>query len=128
MQQVLQYQQEELSSEIYTLGRRSFLNTNFYNKIIEITDEEDLYSDFRGIKDLFEEIPTSSNFNFNDYKYLSKSIKKAIIKSLDDSKMTKEYDEFDVLGEEVKGIRYTYTIDAKTAKKMSKTISDTFQN
>ncbi len=111
---------EEISAAAFLVGRKTYLETNFY-KLMNITEDSDLYDEFKYFIDDIDDV--DFNFDYKDYLYISKTIKRALINSLDPEAIEKEKTTFDVLDKEIKGTKYTYTIDEKTMSKMLKSIS-----
>ena len=116
---------EKLSAEIFNEGRKTFLKTNFYEDIINFTEYGDLYELIRDVRHYYEDELNLTNIKYEDYLYLSNKMRNAFIKSLDTKAMSKEKGKFEVLGEDIKGTKYTYTIDSKRASSMVKSMTGT---
>lgn len=104
---------EEVSIKALLDGDKAYLTTSFMDEIIETTAEElDLDDvDIESIKDSLDEISENANFNYDDYDYILKTFKNALIKSLDSKQMTKKSAKYEVDGNQVSATKITYTFD-----------------
>ncbi len=114
---------ETITAKAFIENRKTYLETSFFDKLLDITENSDLYDEIKEFKSIFNYQTTLTDYNYKDYKYVSNSIRRAIIRSLDSEAMSSEKDTYEVLGEEIKGRKYTYTIDSKIASKMVKSIA-----
>ena len=106
---------ERIGGKIYLTDGKEYLQTTFYDEIIEIGEE-------LGLEDLteyFDEV-AETDVSLSLYDDILGAFTKALTDSLDKDAMSKESDEIEVLGKELKVTKNSYKITEKSAQKLVK--------
>lgn len=103
-----------------------YLGSNLLDGYLK-TEMEDFSSDFEEMKESFEEL--QKNFEEVDlgaenYDYVIKAMKDALINSLDSKEMKKSSDEIKIAGEKTKVTKYSYELDDKAIQNLYKSIAE----
>ena len=105
-----------------------YLTSSLFKEVVKIDSEmlSDLGVDidFEEIKEEIKESQKKYDTDPETYDYLVKTIKKALIKSIDSEYMEKEKDEIDVLDKELKVTKYSYVLDEDALQDLIKKMTE----
>lgn len=112
---------ERLDLNAYYEDGAEYIGSNLFSGLVKT---EDVEVDFSEYLDLYETIEENIDLDSENYDYVIKAIKDAILKSLDTKYMEKESDEIKIAGERVKVTKYTYTLNEEAVQEMARSIAD----
>ena len=110
---------EELDAAAFLQENGAYLKTSLYDKVIKLADDITDEFDFAKVKKELESEIGDIEIDVKKYEELTRTVKDALINALDEKSMSKESTKYKVLGKEVKGTKYTYTLDSKSARKLT---------
>jgi len=113
---------EQIDVQAYIDEQILYIGSNLFDGLVKI--EEDTDVDFNDIKKVFDESKDKYEIEEENYDYVIKAIKNALVKSLDSKQMEKEADKIKISGNKVNVTKYSYTIDEKTLKNMVKDMAE----
>lgn len=92
-----------------------YITSSLFKEVLKLDSdmisELGLEYDFESFKEEIERIQKEYDTDPETYEYIVKTLKKALVKSIDSEFMEKEKDEIDILDKEVKVTKYSYIFD-----------------
>lgn len=124
-----------ISGQLLIKGGMQYLKTSFYDKVLQFKSEEDEDYDLGELKKEFKEMYSEIikeykdeigeiNTNPEDYDYILKTLKDALIDSLDSKSMKKESTTIEVNGKKVKATKVSYVLDKESTKELANSVID----
>ena len=105
-----------------------YLTSSLFKEIVKIDSttlsELGINIDFEEIKEEIKKSQKEYDTDPETYEYLVKTIKKALINSIDSEYMEKEKDEIDVLDKELKVTKYSYKFDEDAIQDLLKELAE----
>lgn len=96
-------------------NKEMYITSTLFKEVLKIDSEMlselGVEFDFESIKEGYEEFQKEYNTDPETYEYLAKTIRNALVKSIDSEFMEKEKDKIDVLDKEIKVTKYSYIFD-----------------
>ncbi len=118
---------EKVNLKVFVQDKDLYLETNLIDKPVKLSSneiEDELDIDWDEISDTLEEITSEVDTNPATYKEITKSIKNALIDSLDSEYMEKSKDEIEVNGKDIKVTKYSYELKEKAVKGIVENMAD----
>ncbi|MGN1370756.1 MAG: hypothetical protein ACI4XM_00540 [Candidatus Coprovivens sp.] len=115
-------EKEKLDATLQIIKEKLYVESSLFDKVLYIN--EDLNIDFESIKEEIEEAEEEFQFEPEDYKYVVKTLKNALNKSLSSEDMKKDKDEFSVGDKTIKVTKYSYVLDKKATRKLAENVID----
>ncbi len=112
---------EKIEVQTYFEDGAAYVGSTLFDGLIKT---EDVEIDFNEFTDLFNEIEENTEFEAENYDYVIKAIKNALVKSLDNKYMEKDSDEIKIAGEKVKVTKYSYTLNEEAVQSMARSITE----
>ena len=119
-------EKEELSALIQLIGEEAFISSPLLDNVVKV--EEETGFSFEEFKNSYKEMKEELNINYDDYHYILKSTKNAVLKSLDKKYMEKENTTFKVDGKEIKSTKNSFIIDEDSVQEMTEVIIEELLN
>lgn len=113
-----------IDGKIYIDSENIYFDSTVLDNPINLTEilkEEGIEVD--GISEIFDSM-NKNNENIQDYTFIIKTLKNALIKTLDSSKMEKSSAKMEVDGKKVSATKVTYKINDKVMRETVKTVCD----
>ena len=118
---------DSVDGTITIVDDKAYFTSTLFSQIIDVTEEMDIDNDtFTTITKNLEE--NDFEFNIDDYDYVVKTIKDAIIKNLDSKYMKKKRGSFEIDDKTIKATKITYTFDEDSTKDFIKGICEELLN
>ncbi len=112
---------ESLGGTVYVTDNMAYLKTTFLDEIYKMELED---FDFGEILEEYEEATEDIDVDPETYDYLIKTVKNAIVKSLDSKSMEKSKGTFEVDGKTVKANKVSYVFTKSSTKELVNKVVD----
>ncbi len=106
---------ESVKLDAQMIENEFYITSSLFKEVLkldsDVVSELGIEVDFEELKEEFEKVQKEYDTDPETYDYLVKTIKNALVKSIDSEYMEKEKDEIDVLDKELKVTKYSYILD-----------------
>lgn len=119
----VQGNKDNVDGTITVVKDKAYFTSTLFKQIINITEEMNIDKDyFTKITKELEE--NNIDFNADDYDYIVKTVKDALIKNLNSKYMKKTSGSFELDDKTIKASKITYTLDDDSVKELVKGICE----
>ncbi len=115
-------EKEKLDATMQVIEDRLYLKSSLLDKVVKA--EEELGLDFGELKDQIKEIEKEYSTDPDDYKYVVKTVRKALVKALDSKYMEKDKEEFELGDKKFKATKYSYILDEDAVQDLLEKVSE----
>ncbi len=120
---------ETISGTIYYTDETAYIKSSIMDEIVKISSEElDDVIDFEDLKEEYDEIKDQIDVDPETYDYLIKTMKDALIKSLDSKSMEKGKGSFEVDGKKVNATKVSYVFTKSSTKELANKVVEELLN
>lgn len=113
---------EKLDATLQVIDDKMYVSSSLLDEVI--TSSEKIGLDFGEIKQLLEEFEKEYSTDPEDYKYLVKTVRKALNKAISSEHMEKEKVELDLGKDSFKATKYSYVFDDKAVQELVEAICE----
>ena len=110
---------ETVNIKVFVQDNDMYVDSNLFEKPVKLSADEigdSLDIDWDEISKTLEEATKDIDTNPETYKDITKAFKDALVKALDSEYMSKEKDEIEVDGKDIKVTKYSYELKEKAVK------------